>query len=47
VAVVVCLVPVGYGMPWWLGLFLAAALLVATHRLIGRTSEAPAGAGSG
>ena len=41
VAVVVCLVPVGYGMPWWLGLFLSAALLVAFHRLIGKIPEAP------
>lgn len=41
VAVLVCLVPVGYGMPWWLGLFLSAAVLVATHRLVGKTPEAP------
>jgi hypothetical protein len=28
-------------MPWWLGLFLAIAILVASHRLLGRTPEAP------
>lgn len=41
VAIVVCLVPVGYGMPWWLGLFLGIAILVASHRLLGRPVEAP------
>jgi Na+/H+ antiporter NhaC len=47
VAVVVCLVPVGYGMPWWLGLFLSFALLVATHRLLGHGTEAPDTVGPG
>ena len=41
VSILVCLIPVGYGMPWWLGLFLSAALLVATHRLLGKQAEAP------
>ncbi len=41
VAIAVCLVPVGYGMPWWLGLFLSAAILVAAHRLLGKTTDAP------
>ncbi len=46
-AVFICLVPVGYGMPWWLALFLAAALLVATHRLLGqRVDVAAAEAGT-
>jgi Na+/H+ antiporter NhaC len=42
VAIFVCLIPVGYGMPWWLGLFLSAAILVAAHRLLGSPSPDPA-----
>ena len=41
VTVAVCLVPVGYGMPWWLGLFLSMAILVAFHRLVGRPVDGP------
>jgi len=43
VAIVVCLVPVGYGMPWWLGLFLAGGILVAALRLLGHGTDRPAG----
>jgi Na+/H+ antiporter NhaC len=41
VSILVCLVPVGYGMPWWLGLFLAAAVLAASHRLLGKHADVP------
>ena len=47
VAVALCLIPVGYGMPWWLGLFLSAAILVAIHRLLGKGIEDTATAADG
>jgi Na+/H+ antiporter NhaC len=43
VAVIVCLVPVGYGMPWWMGLLLSVAVLVLAHRLLGGPVEVPDG----
>ena len=36
VAMLVCLVPVGYGAPWWLVLFLGGGVLIAIHRLLAR-----------
>jgi Na+/H+ antiporter NhaC len=40
VTILVCLVPVGYGMPWWLGLLISAILLGWALRIVGRTSVA-------
>ena len=39
--IVVCLVPVAYGIPWWLGMLLSAAGLYAAMRLLGRDSDQP------
>ena len=36
VAVLVCLLPVGYGLPWWVGLFLAVVTLGGFLRFFGR-----------
>jgi Na+/H+ antiporter NhaC len=36
VAVLVCLLPVGYGLPWWAGLFLAVLALGGFLRFVGR-----------
>ncbi len=36
VAILICLVPVGYGAPWWLVLLLAVGALVGSHRLLGK-----------
>ena len=39
VALLLCLIPVGYGMPWWLGMLLALVVLAALLRLFGRPPE--------
>ena len=36
VAIVTCLVPVAYGLPWWIGLGTGAALLYLILRVVGR-----------
>jgi len=36
-------IPVAYGMPWWLGLLLGAALLYTILRVVGKTAAQPAG----
>jgi Na+/H+ antiporter NhaC len=36
VAVLVCLLPVGYGLPWWAGLLLAVVALGAFLHFVGR-----------
>lgn len=36
VAILLCLIPVGYGLPWWLGMLLSAGVLVFSLRLLGR-----------
>lgn len=38
VAIVLGTVPVGYGMPWWLGLILGAGTLVVALKVLGRQS---------
>jgi len=38
-ALLLGLIPAGYGMPWWLGMLLALATLTMLLRLIGRTPE--------
>lgn len=40
VSVLLCLLPVGYGLPWWAGLLLAGAVLAWVLRLLGQRSEA-------
>ncbi|MFT7289146.1 MAG: Na+/H+ antiporter NhaC, partial [Halieaceae bacterium] len=39
VIVVVCLEPVGYGLPWWMGLLLASLLLIWLLRILGKRSS--------
>lgn len=41
VAMGVCLVPVAYGLPWWIGLGAGGALLYLVLRIAGRTSPEP------
>jgi len=41
VAMVVCLLPVGYGLPWWVGLGLAAICLWILLQLLGRLPVSP------
>jgi len=36
VAIILCLLPVGFGLPWWAGLLAGALVLAAAVRLIGR-----------
>jgi Na+/H+ antiporter NhaC len=40
VALSVCILPVGYGLPWWLMLPLAAVVLVTVHRFLGKPTDA-------
>ena len=40
-ALVLGLIPTGYGVPWWLSMPIALAVLVVLLRLIGRTPEQP------
>ncbi len=41
VTVLACLVPVGYGLPWWLGMVIGAGLLSWALRTLGGTSNGP------
>ncbi|MBT8047217.1 MAG: Na+/H+ antiporter NhaC family protein [Xanthomonadales bacterium] len=42
VSIVICLVPVAYGLPWWAGLALSLALLFLILQIAGRNPPAPA-----
>jgi Na+/H+ antiporter NhaC len=39
VAMVICTLPAGYGLPWWLLLPSAAVILFSTHRFLGKTTD--------
>lgn len=42
VAIVVCSIPVAFGLAWWLGLFFGASLLIVIQRVVGQVpSSAP------
>ena len=41
VSMAVCLVPVAYGLPWWIGLTAGATLLYLVLRVAGRTPPDP------
>ena len=40
-ALLVCVIPTGYGLPWWLGLLVGAAVLFTALVLIGRRADTP------
>ena len=41
-AILICTLPAGYGLPWWLLLPTAAVAVFSTHRFLGkRADEAP------
>ncbi|TXS94274.1 Na+/H+ antiporter NhaC family protein [Parahaliea maris] len=44
VAVVICTLPAGYGLPWWMLLATGAVVLYVAHRFLGKATDPP-GAG--
>jgi Na+/H+ antiporter NhaC len=43
VAILVCTLPAGYGLPWWLLLPTAAVVLYSGHRFLGKPTDQPEG----